>query len=631
MGTRDIVYAEKLSTFNNDVDCGLINQKLINNLLKKGIGVGESQNLAFSNSLERLSNILGAGKVDQNYYCAIEYIIFSSHKKRIDFMLSGYDKQGKENVVILELKQWSNDKVNLLPYSDNLEALVTKNKIEEVVHPSAQALSYKNLFTNFYSVVEKDPVIIHSASYLHNYEDKPNCAVKDTRYNSLLQVSPTFLKTDAQKLRDYIFIFLEKPDDGTIFKRLDGSDLQPTSQLKDSVKSLILNNNKLSLFDSQLVAYNAIIAKVKENIVYNKKSVFIVEGGPGTGKSLIALKILGTVIKDLNCTAYYATHNSAVRHLFQHSITDDETKGIHELLAWSGEWVRRIRPDNSFDCVVVDEAHRLQTSVQGARETGLTIVDEIIKSAKISVFFIDEGQFVTSRDAGTIERIKQSAAQNGAELVMKDEFKLDTQFRCNGSDGYIAFLEYIFEGKEPEYNKLKCNYELQFVKTGSELYDKVFTLKMSGENARFVAGYSYNWSEDRNHLDVTPLHMCWNKDTKTWATREDGFNEVGCVYSAQGAEFDYVGVVIGKDLELDKNTNKVRVNVFEHAETDHTYMPANFKKSENNIAKASRFIKNAYKVLLTRGIKGCLVYCENDDLRNYLELEWIKFKNKYNF
>ena len=626
---RDIIYAEKLSTFNNHIDQGVLNSLLVKKLQEKGIGVNSSQDLAFTNSLAQLSIIFGSDKIDQNYYCAIEYVIFSSHKKRIDFMLSGYDKNNKENVIILELKQWSNDSVSLLPYSDNLEALVTKNKYEEVNHPSAQALTYRNLFNNYYAVVEEDPIIIHCASFLHNYIDKPNCAIKDARFNSLLQISPSFLKTDNQKLRDYISLFLDKPDDGKIFKRLDGSDLKPTYQLKSSVNSLILNNNKLSLFDSQLVAYNAIIAKVKESIINQKKSVFIIEGGPGTGKSLIALKILGTVIKELDCTAYYATHNSSVRHLFQNSITSDKSEGLHELLAWSGEWVRSDRPADSFDCVVVDEAHRLQTSVQGARQVGLSIIEEIIKSARVSVFFIDEGQFVTSRDAGSIEKIKDVAKNNGAEIIMKDEFKLDTQFRCNGSDGYIAFLDYIIGGTTPEFGSYKCNYDVHFVKTGKELHDSIFYLKMSGENARLVAGYAYDWSEDKNTPDVKPLNMPWNKDTKTWATREDGFYEVGCVFSAQGVEFDYVGVVIGKDLVFNKKTNKVEVDVTAHAETDHTYMPAHFKMTSDNIAKASKFINNAYKILLTRGIKGCYIYCEDDALRDYLESSWNEFKKKY--
>lgn len=626
---RDIVYSEKLSTFNDHVDKGLINTILAQKLLEKGIGVSASQDTAFTNSLTQLSNIFGQGKINQDYYCAIEYVIFSSHKKRIDFMLSGLDKNNRENVIILELKQWSNESVKLLPYSDNLEALVSKNRVEEVIHPSAQALTYKNLFNNYYTVVEEDPIIIHCGSFLHNYLDLPGCAIKDSRFGSTLKISPIFLKTDNQRLRDYVTFYLQKPDDGKIFKRLDGSDLKPTYQLKSSVNSLILNNNKLSLFDSQLVAYNAIIAKVKESIIYRKKTVFIIEGGPGTGKSLIALKILGTVIKELDCTAYYATHNSSVRYLFQHNISNDESSALHELLAWSGEWVRSDRPDNSFDCVVVDEAHRLQTSVQGARGTGLSIIDEIIKSSYVSVFFIDEGQFVTSRDAGTIDKIKKIASDNKADVIMKDEFKLETQFRCNGSDGYIAFLDYVLNGVTPEFGKYKCNYDLHFVKTGQELYNDIFSLKMSGENARFVAGYAYNWSEDKNHPDVTPLNMPWNRDTKTWATREDGFNEVGCIFSAQGVEFDYVGVIIGKDLVLNRVTNKVEPDVFGHAETDHTYMPAKFKKTDSNICKANKFIVNAYKVLLTRGIKGCYIYCEDDDLRNYLEKEWTDFKKKY--
>lgn len=626
---RDIVYSEKLSTFNDDIDRGLLNIILKKKLAEKGIGVSLSQDAAFTNSLTQLSNIFGAGKIDQDYYCAIEYVIFSSHKRRIDFMLSGFDKNNVENVIILELKQWSNDNVKVLPYSDNLEAMVSQGVYEETNHPSAQAMSYRNLFNNYYAVVEEDPIIIHSASFLHNYLDTPHCAIKDSRFDSLLQISPTFLKTDNQKLREYVKLHLNKPDDGKIFKRLDGSDLKPTYQLKNSIKSLILNNNKLSLFDSQLVAYNAIIAKVKESLVNYKKSVFIIEGGPGTGKSLVALKILGTVINDLSCTAYYATHNSAVRYLFQNSITDDESKGIHELLAWSGEWVRSDRDANSFDCVVVDEAHRLQTSVQGARGTNLSIINEIIKSARVSVFFIDEGQFVTYRDVGTIEAIRDAASENNAEVIMKDEFKLETQFRCNGSDGYIAFLDYVINGTMPEFGSYKFNYDLHFVKTGQELCDNIFTLKMNGENARLVAGYAYEWKKDPNNPDVAPLNMPWNKDTKTWATRNDGFNEVGCVFSAQGAEFDYVGVLIGKDLVLNKVTNKIEPNVYGHAESDHTYMRAKFNKTPSNIKKANKFILNSYKILLTRGIRGCYIYCEDSDLQEYLESEWKAFVKKY--
>ena len=626
---RDIIYSETLKTFNDQVDSGLLSLMIEQKLKAKGIGIGESQKGAFDVSLGKLSNIFGQGKINQDFYCAIEYVIFSSHKRRIDFMLSGYDEKGKENVVILELKQWSNDNVNLLPYSNNLEALVTKGVVEEVNHPSAQALSYKNLFNNYYEVVEKDPVIFHCASFLHNYKDLPDCAIKDARFTSLLKESPTFLQTDNQKLRDYINFYLKTPDQGKIFKKLDGSDLKPTYQLKKSVKSLILNNNKLDLFQSQLVAYNAIIAKVKECIVNQNKVVFIIEGGPGTGKSLIALKVVGTLIHDLDCTAYYATHNSAVRNLFQNSIDDKNTTGMDELLAWSGEWVRKDRSPNTFDCVVVDEAHRLQTSVQGARDTGLNIIDEIIKSAKVSVFFIDEGQFVTSRDAGTINKIKSIAAKNHATVIMKDEFKLDTQFRCNGSDGYIAFLDKELTKITPEFGSYKCNYDLKFFNTGKELYDAIFAAKLNGENARLVAGYSYEWDKDPTHPHVAPLNMPWNKDTKTWATRESGFNEVGCVFSAQGVEFDYVGVVIGKDLVYNQYTKQIEVNVDAHAKSDHTYMQANFRRNSENDKKAKTFIINAYKILLTRGLKGCYIYCEDKELKEYLEKSWNEFKNKY--
>lgn len=628
---RDIVYCKTLKEFNQDVFSGNIDKVISNELSRKGIGTGDSQESAFNQSLGKLSTIFSSDKINQDYYCAIEYVISCSNKKRVDFMLSGYDKKNKENVIIIELKQWSNNSVELIPYSENLKALVSKGNIKEVSHPSAQANGYRRRFKNFYTVVEEDPIIINCASYLQNYNDVPGNAIKDRRFDSLLEISPTFLKTDNQALLDFVSGILDKPDDGRIFKNLDGSDLKPTAILKNSVNSLILNNDKLALFDSQEVAFNAIIAKVKEAIENEKKSVFIVEGGPGTGKSLVALKILGTVIKELGATAYYATHNSAVRHLFQKSVETKREDGVEGLLAWSGEWVRENRPSDTFDCLVVDEAHRLQKSVQGARGKGLSIIDEMIKSSKVCVFFIDEGQFVTYRDSGSIQKIIECAKVNNAEVIRKNEFTLDTQFRCNGSDGYLAFLDYVINGKEPQFSKYKCDYEFKVFSRGEELYNKIFELKLGGYNARFIAGYAYEWyQEDKLRPVVTPLHMPWNTDTKTWATRENGFNEVGCVFSAQGVEFDYSGVVIGEDMCLDSD-GKIKINVDKHAKSDHTYMNADFRHTDENIAKATLYIKNAYKILMTRGIRGTFIYCEDKELATHLESAWNNFKKKYSY
>ena len=621
---RDLIYYSSLRDFNSNVDNGIINSLIIDKLRLKGIGVNTPQINTFTESLNRVSNLLSEGKINQDFFCAIEYVIFASHKKRIDFMISGYDEKGESNLIIFELKRWSNDAVFNIENSMNLKALVSRDNFQEVSHPSEQAKEYKELFESNYLVVEKTPIKINAVSWLHNYDDTTtDNVIKEPKYNSLLLEYPTFLKTDNSKLRSFINRYLKKPDSGKIFELLDNSEIKPTQHLKDNVCDHILNNKKYSLFYSQKIVYNAVLAKLTECLKNNKKTTFVIRGGPGTGKSFVALNLLGEIICNKNGKCFYITQNSSVRNLLNSSLNNST---LNNLLAWSGDWVRMRREDNELDCVLVDEAHRIQTSAQGATVKNTSIINEIIKSSKVSVFFIDENQFVTHNDSGTIENIKQFAKNNNSEFIMKPEFNLETQFRCNGSDGYIAYLEYILRDKKPEDVPYKFNYELKFFDNKDTFYNAVLRKKMDGHFARFLAGYCYEWDKnDLNKKVVTPLQLPWNRDTKTWASRVDSFNEVGCVFSSQGVEFDYVGVIIGRDL-IFKN-NKIEVEVENHAKSDQTYMNKNFKRTDKNIEKAKKFIINAYYILLTRGIKGCYIYCEDKNLKTYLEKVYDDFKN----
>lgn len=630
---RDLVYCERLSTFNDHVDRGVLNAILRQNLLAKGIGVSDSQDRAFSQSLERVSNVFGEGRIDQNLYCAIEYVIFASNKCRIDFMLSGYDEEGIQNLVIIELKQWSNGNVSLIQNSENityLDALVAKGCVRETIHPSEQAMGYRRLFENFYSVVADNPIHIHTCSFLHNFLDEKGNPLTDSRFQGLLDVSPTFLKTDNRRLRDFVTTYLRKPDDGTIFECLDSSTIAPTKQLVDNVNSLILHNDSLALFDAQQVVFNAIMAKIQECIHTRKKATFIINGGPGTGKSLVALKALGTIYCKKLGKAFYLAQNSSVRHAFSEAIRQNkDAKGVDSLLSYSGNWVKSAtaKEENEIECVLVDEAHRLTKSTQGA-VAGKVILDEIIHSALVSVFFIDEGQFVTYKDAGTISAIKESAERHHSEIIVKPEFTLETQFRCNGSDGFIAFVDYVIHGKKPDTQHLHFQYDLRFYEDAKEMYQEVLRHNNGEEKARVVAGYCYEWEHNSDPV-VTPVGLPWNRDTKTWATRMDSIDECGCVFSAQGVEFDYIGVIIGKDLMFDAASSQPRVHVENHAESDHTYMNAGFRRTPENLKKAETFIRNAYKILLTRGIKGCFIYCEDKALGEFLQKTWEEFKTSY--
>ena len=631
---RTFIYQETLRTFNQDIFSGLLTRKLDNALKKEHIGISLSQDQTFDDSLPRLGYVFGPDHINQDIQCCIEYRIRASGGYRIDFMLSGYDDNNNKNVVVIELKRWSSDNVFLIPDSNNVKALVARSAgYRETMHPSFQAYNYCDLLNLFYEKVNKKEVNMYPCSYLHNYEEKIPPILNDQRFDKLLELSPMFSKTDNSKLLDFIKRYIKKPDNREIFEILNNSEICPTTDLQKNVKKIFLDSDNFKLFGNQEITFNAIKAALKQAIITNEKRVFIIQGGPGTGKSIIALKLMATVIHEMKRLAFYVTQTSAPRGTLEREVHkavdphDPKGHATSELIEYAGNWVTKERKLNELDCVIVDESHRLKTSTQGATVKNTSIIKEIIKSAKVSVFFVDENQTVTYTDVGTIENITKACKEiTGEEPIMKEEYNLVSQFRCGGSSGYIAFVEHILYGKPYPYDELTFEYEPIFCNKNA--FDMVMAIKEKqnqGYKARLLAGYCYDY---KNNVGVvSPVNMPWNFDVKKWASDPKADNQVGCVYSSQGMEFDYTGVVIGKDMKY-KN-GKVIFDCDEHSTDDHTYMNINFKRNPDNIAKANRFIRNAYNVLLTRGMKGCYIYCEDEALGNYLEKEWKDFKKKF--
>ncbi len=291
------IYQENLRTFNKDLFDGALTKKLDQALKKEHIGVSLSQDNTFDESLARLGFVFGKEYLDQDIQCCIEYRIRASGGYRIDFMLSGYDDEDHKNVVVIELKRWSSDKVFLIPESDNVRAYVAQNVgYKETMHPSFQSFNYCDLLNLFYEDVNNNNINLYPCSYLHNYEEKTPPILTDSRFDNLLKLSPLFSKTDNEKLLNFIKRYIKKPDNKEIFQILNDSKICPTTDLHNNVKRIFLDSNNFKLFGNQEIAYNAIKAAIKQAIITNDKKVFIIQGGPGTGKSVVALKLMATVI-----------------------------------------------------------------------------------------------------------------------------------------------------------------------------------------------------------------------------------------------------------------------------------------------------------------------------------------------
>ena len=321
----------------------------------------------------------------------------------------------------------------------------------------------------------------------------------------------------------------------------------------------------------------------------------------------------------------YVTKNSAPREVFYQKLRGGEysVSYIKNLFKGSGTFTKS--KSNEFDALVVDEAHRLNKKSGMYQNKGEDQVKEIINAAKFSVFFIDKHQRVHIKDHGSIEVIEHFANEFDAEI---EHVKLNSQFRCNGSNGYLSWLNDVLEIEETaNFDGFDFDYDFRVIDTPEELKDLIFEKNEINNSARLLAGYCWNWIKDgKNNPDVHDIQigdfsMSWNLgNTQTWAIDEDSVNEIGCIHTSQGLEFDYVGVILGNDIRYEDG--KIVTDFTQRARTDQSLRGIVGLSRENpqealNIA--DEIIKNTYRTLMTRGMKGCYIYCEDMRLQAYFK------------
>lgn len=619
-----IVYSKTKADFISDVRDGLIADLIEEEMKKRKIGFNViSEHRAWQNSLHYMKDVLDDEGIDGECKVAVELQIPLT-SKRVDFIICGCDEYDNNNVVIVELKQWDDSKVSGRP---DVVYAYTGNAMRFVTHPSYQAYSYAKIIENFNESVNKYHINFEPCSYLHNYSEKNRSHIQNKLYEEAISLAPIFLARDRSKLTDYIKKFIKKKDSIDILYQIDHGKLKPSKSLQEAVVGMFNGNKEFYLIDEQKVAYEIIKSKIKESLrVADKadnefgKYTIIVEGGPGTGKSVVALQLLCDLIKN-NYSALYATKTTATREVYFKKLRQEKYKlsYLKSLFVGTGSFIDAKL--NYFDCIIVDEAHRLMSKSGMFHNLGQSQIKEIIHASKVSVFFIDEDQIVTSSDVGTIDEIIKRAKEEGSKVIHSEDLKLVSQFRCNGSDGYLNFLDNLLGIKETANTTFDLDYELRLFNSPSKMREEL-RKKNFNNKARMVAGYCYDWitkdKVDSSEFDINledDFHAKRNfSNTKTWAIDENSFDEVGCIHTSQGLEFDYCGVIIGKDLEF--INNRVVTNKYNRAKTDQSLN--GIKKKASEAAKVDRIIRNTYKVLLTRGMKGSYIYCEDKNLLKYI-------------
>ena len=583
-----------------------------------GFTATKSEYESWRNSLgNAMAHVMRSPRIPNDASVAIEYRL-NGRKFRLDFVVGGKNKDGKESLVVIELKQWT-----LVEPSELAEHVRTAlgGGIRDVTHPSYQVWSYKSHLEQFNEYIYSNSVNVSACVYLHNCKERN--VISSSLYENALALAPVFIHGEHDGLQDLIASNIDSGADIAFMERIDQAVIRPSKQLAEAVGSMLLGHEEFVLIDEQKTVYETIInaAQVAQS---GPKQVIIVKGGPGTGKSVISINSLASLTEQ-RLNARYVTANAAPRAVFQSKVKGlIKNDAVKHLFGGSGSYTEAEK--DSFDVLIVDEAHRLRMKSGMFRNLGEDQTKEIIKASRLSVFFIDEAQKVTWSDVGEISRIKEHAAKLKAEVSIME---LESQFRCGGSDDYMAWLDDVLGVKNDSENYFSPErFDFKIFDSPSELHQVIRQKNLINNKSRMVAGYCWNWisKKDSKQFDIKipefGYEVQWNLASygSEWIINPKSVDEVGCIHTCQGLEVDYVGVIIGPDLRI--AGGELVTDPLGRARTDKSLNGYKGERKSNPVeadSKADEIIRNTYRTLMSRGMKGCYVYFTDPEVGAYFK------------
>lgn len=630
---RKVIYSEHQDVFFRDVLLNKVASKMKENQNSfSNSKVTNSEYRSWENSPIAIKSLIELSEIKDSYI-TFEYQVPYT-QRRIDCMLYGKNSDSNGVIIHIELKQW--DKVTATNIEGNFVETYTGVPDNRVAHPSQQVKGYHEYLTGFVEVFEENEVGLFGCAYCHNYEKKGEVGLYDPIYKEILSEYPIYSKNDVEELSYKLKEHLSNGDGFSIFNKFMQSPIKPSKKLLESASKIISSSSDFSLLNDQIVARNIILSKIRSARKNNEKSVILIKGAPGTGKTVIALHILAEIASAKHKRSVFFSTKS--KPLLE-GIKNRLLKGSSAKLLFSNlnQFIPSRVEENSIDVLIVDEAHRIgKTSnhqyTKSIDRTDLSQVETLIRASKVSIFFIDDKQAIRSAEIGSTDLIRENAIKYNCSV---EEVELISQFRCNGSDNYLDWIESTLgHSDDKKILSPHDNFDFKIIDSPTELYS-ILVKKETETNvtARLVAGFCWEWSKklDDNgdlvkdvkigdfampwetHGDMTKIPVGYVKWYE-WAYKPEGIKQVGCIYTAQGFEFDYIGVIVGDDIKYDKINDCLVGNI--NGTKDPT-----LKKGKENF---DEYVKNIYRVLMTRGMKGCYVYFVDKEVEKY-------FRSRINF
>ncbi|MCT9080291.1 DUF2075 domain-containing protein [Streptomyces fulvoviolaceus] len=540
--------------------------------------------------------------------------------KRADAVLAGvHPTTGEPSYVVVELKQWS------AAYPEEDEPLLCRIDAyaQPVLNPIEQVRGYCEYLLSFNGALERMPNSLAGVAFLHNATEFQIAGLRSVEEN---QYGRMYTGEQRGAFLDFLRSRLAAKPGAQVADVLLDAKVRPSKQLMSVAAAEIRDREQFVLIAEQRVAYEKVMSAVRKAKRGNHKQVIVVTGGPGSGKSVIALSVLGELYRR-GVPTLHATGSASFTKTMRR-VAGAKKREVQQLFKYFNSFMDA--EPNDLDVLICDEAHRLRKTsanryTKAALRTGRPQVAELIDAARVPVFLLDQHQVVRPGEMGTRQEIERAAAAQGLDCTVVE---LDGQFRCGGSDSYEKWVIDLLglDGSTPSQWEPDGKLQLLTAETPQELEDFLVARREEDYGARISAGYCWKWTTkitpDMMTLPADVVIGQWSRPWNVygersvlgappaplWATDPAGFGQVGCVYTAQGFEYDWSGVIIGPDLVW---------------RTDHWVVDRSASK-DPSFTKATpdddidRLIRNTYKVLLTRGMVGTILYSTDAETREKL-------------
>lgn len=549
-------------------------------------------------SLPKLINVVHKAGLD-NLYLVTEYELPAGG--RIDAILIGDDDGGSHNALVIELKQWSRSGIEY--YGNYGFPVIKVNATEPYLsrHPVNQTKEYTDALNGNHSNVVNGQLKIHGCQYLHDFELAEKNFFSSNGYSDV-DISDMYVMGEENSFVAYLKTLFSTEKDNEMAKNLFADGDYITTELDMEIINKITespDNIPLWHDQSKIMDYIIPLLKNQANGTLNTKHMIVISGAAGTGKTIVGFRILAE---------YWRLHPNA-NNSYKCKYTLPKSRTIKQVLDGLSNDIAGIKPifldsiRTYHDVLVIDEAHRI------------TEFNNAIKSAQIVIVLQDDRQRVRGNEIGTKDNFNKFARQNEYKFAA---FPLDYQKR-SGLGSYVDRLDKLL------YNQVYKN----DVGLGIDVivYDNIQDMEKwmkiqhdKTKSAKYYASYCWEWKSQKRPTEidikipeVNPLFQKqWNPMYDQYNWYLDSIDKVGCIYTAQGLGFDYVGFIWWDDLVW-------RTDHWEYHIDKVTRYDYQLKNSIRNHADNQELLLNIYRVMLTRAKKGLGIWFKDDETKKHFK------------